>query len=372
MGGLCNALFNEIKDTERFVSAMAVSSRAEVSVASWHCAGFFRLHERVQEKELTSESITVEGTGRGTTIQKTSRCVAKIAAGELERYKALPSSDRWTWGGTLTKDEVLDLQHIHKQEVCTGYGTNLPQGTLSGEFSATNTTPPRSANMSGVPQSVQRAPSPTSLLFPSNIGSYALNSASDARDAAGSEVRDPAMEPSEATDQEEAEEDVEDQENVTDHGDHPMDVDDVTQSAAGGAEDKDATSVAADMWLDDDVTQPVAGGPQAWVSIQAEEEDNEVDAVSLAADLWLATTSAVAGGATDAHVAEEAVGKYDNDDPASLAADIWLDAQGTQSIAGHADNLAVAGVAILSASTKEEQEDNVHDAASVEVLVMPH
>ena len=86
----------------------------------------------------------------------------------------------------------------------TRYGTNLPQGTLSGEFSATNTTPPRSANMSRVPQSVQRALSPTSLLFPSNIGSYALNSASGARDAAGSEVRDPAMEPSEATDREEA------------------------------------------------------------------------------------------------------------------------------------------------------------------------
>ena len=119
----------------------------------------------------------------------------------------MPSSERWTWGETLTKDEVLDLQHIHKQEVRTGYGTNLPQGTLSGEFSTTNTTPPRSANVSRVPQSVQRAPSPTSLLFPSNIGSYALNSASGAGDAAGSEVRDLAMEPSEATDREEAEED---------------------------------------------------------------------------------------------------------------------------------------------------------------------
>ena len=84
MGGLCNALFNKIKDTKRFVSAMAVSSRAEVSVASRRCAGFFRLHERVQEKELTSKSITVEGTGRGTAIQKMSRCIAEIAAEELK------------------------------------------------------------------------------------------------------------------------------------------------------------------------------------------------------------------------------------------------------------------------------------------------
>ena len=109
MGGLCNALFNEIKDTERFVSAMVVSSRAEVSVASWRCAGFFRLHKRVQEKELTSKLITVEGTGRGTAIQKMSCCVAEIAAEDLEQYKAMPSSERWTWGETLMKDEVLDL-----------------------------------------------------------------------------------------------------------------------------------------------------------------------------------------------------------------------------------------------------------------------
>ena len=270
----------------------------------------------------------------------------------------------------------------------TGYGTNLPQGTLSGEFSATNTTPPRSANVSGVPQSVQRALSPTSLLFPSNIGSYALNSASGAGDAAGSDIMNLAMEPSEATDPEEAEEDTEEQENVTDHGDYPMEVDDVTQSAAGGAEDEDVASVAADMWLDDDVQQSVAGGPRARVSIQTEEEDDEADAVSLAADLWLETPSAVAGGAADAHVAEEAVGEYDNNDPASLAADVWLDAQGTQLVAGHADNLApttlqeaiqsVAVGAVLSATPKEEEEgddeednkeDNeeadVNDAASV-------
>ena len=84
MGGLCNALFNEIKDTKRFVSAMAVSSRAKVSLALRRCAGFFWLHERVQEKELVSDSITVEGTGRGTVTQKTSHCIAEIAAGDLE------------------------------------------------------------------------------------------------------------------------------------------------------------------------------------------------------------------------------------------------------------------------------------------------
>jgi len=133
MGGLCMTLFDEIKATQRFVSAMAASSRAEVSVASRHCARFYRLHERVQQKELVLESITVEGTGRGTEIKKTSRRVAAIAAGDLERYKAMPSSDKWTWGQTLTKDEVLNLRHIHRQEH-TGYRISLPQGRLSGQI----------------------------------------------------------------------------------------------------------------------------------------------------------------------------------------------------------------------------------------------
>lgn len=109
MGGLCSTLFNEIKDIQQFVSAMAVSSRAKVSVASWCCAGFYWLHERVQEKELVSESMTVEGTGKGTNTQKTSCHVAKITAGDFKQYKAMAPSEKWTWGETLTKDKVLDL-----------------------------------------------------------------------------------------------------------------------------------------------------------------------------------------------------------------------------------------------------------------------
>jgi hypothetical protein len=105
MGALCSTLFDKIKATQQFVSAMAVSSRAEVSVASRRCAGFYRLHERAQEKELLSESIIVQGTGRGTEVQKTSRRVAEIAAADLKRYKAMPSSGRWTWGETLTKGQ---------------------------------------------------------------------------------------------------------------------------------------------------------------------------------------------------------------------------------------------------------------------------
>ena len=381
MGGLCSTLFDEIKATQRYVSAMGVSSRAEVSVASRRCAEFFRLHERVQEKELVSESITVEGTGRGTVTQKTSRRVAEIAAGELERYQAMASSERWTWGATLMKDEVLDLRHIRKQEVRTGYGTNLPQGTLSGEYSATNTSPPRSANVSAVPHSVERVPSPTSLLFPSDIGSYALNSASGAEDATGPGVMEPEAKLSEKTDEDEAEQEDEEDNNVTAlPGDQPMEVDEVLQSMAVGTEEEDAASVAAEMWFED-VTQLVAGGAQAGMSIQVEEDDNEEDAVSLAADLWLETLSGAAGGAEDApamNVVEEEEHKDDEDDATSLAADIWLEAEGTQSVAGCAEPTAPTNEHEGKDdeedneeedndkdNDKDNEEDDVNDAASV-------
>ena len=270
----------------------------------------------------------------------------------------MPFSDRWTWGETLTKDEVLSLRHVHKQEVRTGYRTNLPQGTLSGEYSTTNTSPPGSANVSAVPQSVERLPTPTSLLFPSNVGSYTLNSASGAGDAARSEILEPATELSEKTsdgpqDEEEPQED-----------DQLMEVDEVTQSDARSAKD-DAASVAADMWLDDAVTQHIPEGAQAGVSIQVEEEDDEQDAALLAAELWLEAPSPAARGAKDASemsVAENGEDENDEDDAASLAADLWLEAEGAQSVARGAKFTAPTNE---EEEAEEEDEDDVHDAASV-------
>jgi hypothetical protein len=331
MHALCVTLFDEIKATQQFVSAMADSSRAEVSLASRRCAGFYRLHERAQEKELLSESISVKATGRGTEVQKTSRRVAEIAAADLKRYKAMPSSGRWTWGETLTKDDVLALRHIRKQEVRTGYGTGLPQGTLSREFSATNIAPTGSAKVSSVPQSVKEVPRPTSLLFPSDVGSYELNSTRGADVAPGSECTEP-----------------------------PMELDEV--DAGIGAEEGDAASVAARMWLDDAVTQQVEGGAQAGVSVQAQEDvDNEEDAASLAAALWTEMPSAAPWGAEDApplSLAEEREHDSDQADAASLAAAAWFEAERTQSGAGGAEPSALT-------SEDEDKEDDEQDAASL-------
>ena len=329
-GQLCATLFGEIQATQRFVSAMAVTSQGEVAVSARRCAGFYRLHERVQEKELLSESITVEGTGRGTEIQKTSRRVAEIAAGELERYQGMPSSAKWTWGETLTKDEVLALKHIRKQDVRTGYGTALPQGILSGEYSATNTSPTTNANISTLPGSVKRVPTPTSLLFPSNVGSYGLNSDLGASDAAGTELMEEDGDPSDD-------------------------------------EEDDAASAAAAMW------ESVAGSAAVSLPAAAEAENQEEDGddtASIAADLWQQSAAGGADPAVPTGHEHEDDEKYDNEgdehDAASAAADIWLDGAGTMSLAGGAMDSApsIGGYGGVQGGEEEDSEEDVASVAA--------
>ena len=190
----------------------------------------------------------------------------------------------------------------------------------------------------------------------------------------------PEAELSEKTDEDEAEQEDEEDNNVTAlPGDQPMEVDEVLQSTAVGAEEEDAASVAAEMWFKD-VTQLVAGGAQAGISIQAEEDDDEEDAVSLATDFWLETLSGAARGAEDAsamNVVEEDKDEDDEDDAASLAPDIWLEAEGTQSVAGCAEPTAPTNEHKGKDDKEDDKEDDdkdddkddvnddVNDAASV-------
>ena len=349
IGRLCATLFAEIQATQQFVSAMAVTSQGEVAIAVRRCAGFYRLHERVQEKELLSESITVEGTRRGTEIQKTSRHVTEIAAGELERYKGMPSSAKWTWGETLTKDEVLALKRVSKQDVHTGYRTDLPPGILSGEYSATNTAPTTNANFSTLPGLVKRVPMPTSLLFPSNVGSYGLNSDLGSSDDAGTEL-------------------------MEEDGDQSDD------------EEDDTASAAAALW--ESVAGSAEGSLLAVVEEEEEEEeDGDDDAASIAVDLW--PQSAVGGANAPVSTRQEEYDEEhdeegDEDDAASAAADLWPDGAGTISSTDGAGmisstdgagKMSLAGGAMESAPSigegGEEEESEGDDAASLAADMWP-
>jgi Zn-finger nucleic acid-binding protein len=367
---LCSRLYDETNGLERFLSAMTVSSKAEVDMSQRRAAGLYRLHERSLEKELLSESIDVIGTGRGTHATRLGRRVAEIAAEELQRYKAMPSQ-KWTWGETLTKDDVLSLRHIRKEEVRTGYETSLPQGTLSGVFSGINTAPSGSVNVDSVPSLVNRPPSTTSLLFPSN-SSLRRDAPRSAEDAPGSEVDEEDM----GVIEEEAgpitEEDEHDEDDVV-----SVAMDMWLEDAAGAAEppastyeeeegdeaeeeeDKDedaAACQAAQAWLDGGETESVPAPAPRLRNEQEneaddaddEEEDDEEDAVSQAADAWLdgvKTDLVPATGSTPApqnagQLEDEAIENDiddedeasgdDEDDPASEAAHAWLEGGVTQ------------------------------------------
>ena len=122
--------------------------------------GFYQLHEKVNLKEMSSESLTMEGTGLGTQPTRTSQQVSQIIGDDLEHFRDMPSSHKWTWGEVLTKQDILGLQHMSKQQEPTGYDTSLLLGLLPGEYSATHTTPSTSAHFSIIPPDPQLPPLP--------------------------------------------------------------------------------------------------------------------------------------------------------------------------------------------------------------------
>ena len=95
----------------------------------------------------------------------------------------MPTSHKWTWGETLTREDILGLWHISRQCEHTGYKTSLKPGVLPGEFLATNSPPPSNAKFGSLPDP-QSPPPPTTHHYHSNLGSlYRINKSSDGESA---------------------------------------------------------------------------------------------------------------------------------------------------------------------------------------------
>ena len=180
---LAGDLLEELRGIKQFASGVRAAASNDLEVATRRTGGFYQLHEKVNLKEMSSESLTVEGTGLGTRPTRMSRRVSQIAADDLERFRDMPSSHKWTWGEALTEQDILGLQHVSKQREHTGYDTSLPLGLLPGEYSATHTTPSTSAHFSIIPPDPQLPPPPTSLRYPANLGSYRINASSNPADS---------------------------------------------------------------------------------------------------------------------------------------------------------------------------------------------
>ena len=166
---LAGDLLEELRGIKQFASGVRAAASNDLEVATRRTGGFYQLHEKVNLKEMSSESLTVEGTGLGTRPTRMSRRVSQIAADDLERFRDMPSSHKWTWGKALTEQDILGLQHVSKQREHTGYDTSLPLGLLPGEYSATHTTPSTSAHFSIIPPDPQLPP-PHIFTLPCKLG----------------------------------------------------------------------------------------------------------------------------------------------------------------------------------------------------------
>ena len=132
---LAGNLLDELKSIKNFASGMAGTTCNETELIPRRALGFYSLHEKVLTKELVSESqpVTIKHSSPLTKKGKMSLQVSLDADDELERLRAMPTgSHKWTWGETLTQDEVRSLRHVSKKCVRSGYETTLKPGNFDG------------------------------------------------------------------------------------------------------------------------------------------------------------------------------------------------------------------------------------------------
>ena len=109
-----------MRSIKNFVSGMAGTTSNEMELIPHGALGFYSLHEKVLMKELGSESQSVIVKHKLSTTKKgkMSRQVHEDANKELKRLRAMPTaSHKWTWGESLTQDEVRSLWHMSKKRV---------------------------------------------------------------------------------------------------------------------------------------------------------------------------------------------------------------------------------------------------------------
>ncbi len=174
-------LLNEIRSIKNLNSGMIKTTANELDIGSRRTSGFYTVHEKALWKEMGSQSVEIgnlKTTGRGRT-GKLSQQIRENAQEALERLKDMPAgSHKWTWGETLTRDDILSLRRVRNQRIHTGYETSLEVGNLPGVFSDAGTAPTGTARYSVLPADAHPRLPFTSLRYPKKLKSYALNPSS--------------------------------------------------------------------------------------------------------------------------------------------------------------------------------------------------
>ena len=168
------------------MSGMAGTTSNETELIPHWALGFYSLHEKVLMKELVSESQSdiVKHRLSGTKKGKMCLQVHEDANKELEHLWAIPMvSHKWTWGESLTQDEVRSLWHTSKKHVRSGYETSLKPGIHDGEWSSQDSAPTHTGkHHSLLSADPHRPPPPTSLIYPERFNSSNVQATASSSD----------------------------------------------------------------------------------------------------------------------------------------------------------------------------------------------
>ena len=163
---LLSDILQDVLKFKNFASIMSTSSENLINIGIRRASAFNLLHEAAILKETSN----VTPPAKASTAHRISS-VARSASSELNRLNNLPASSyKWTWGETLTEDEVFNLRRTGTRPgriPHSGYDISLPDGSPGGEYSnGPATMPSLTSEHDDVTVETSFIPPPTDLHFP--------------------------------------------------------------------------------------------------------------------------------------------------------------------------------------------------------------
>jgi hypothetical protein len=143
--GVSLGVLQNLQDLRHHVHALEVTQEARTDSSLRRTAGLFQIHQAITMKELQNGG----SKGKGKAKQVTSRTAEEVrlaAAADLVRLQNAPEL-KWTWGESLTPEEVFAVFNPSAQtgRVHSGYINSLPAGQDAADSSVAdfNNTEPR-------------------------------------------------------------------------------------------------------------------------------------------------------------------------------------------------------------------------------------
>ena len=128
--GISFGVLYNLLDLRHQVHGLEVASHFRTDQSERRAAAFFQLYDSVLMKELGSGNYSGSTTkhGKRKSTKQKSEEIRLEAAAELGRLENLPSL-KWTWGPSLSKEDVLSLaKPISHRPPHSGYHMSLPWG----------------------------------------------------------------------------------------------------------------------------------------------------------------------------------------------------------------------------------------------------